>query len=186
MYHSKGFTLAELLVSLSILAITLALAAPSFGNLLKANRTAALINDLITDLQLARSEAIKRNKTVTLCKSSNKQSCNGNWSDGWIIFSDTDRDRRIDREDRLIAVSDAVGRSLDIDWNAFRSDNYIQFDSQGFIHSNNGTFKVCPSDHDARQARAVIINRLGRARSSRDRDGDGIDEDARGRPLTCG
>ena len=187
MQNSKGFTLAEMVVSLSILSIILSLAAPSFGNLLKSNRATALVNDLLTDLHIARSEAIKRNQPVTLCKSSNRQTCTGNWGDGWIIFSDADRDRRIDEDqgDRLLATSDAVGNSLNVSWNAFRSDNYIQFSSMGFIHSNNGTFKVCPPDNDARQARAVIINRVGRARVSSDSNGDGIHEDARRRPLKC-
>ena len=185
MHYSKGFTLAELVVSLSILAITLAIAAPSFGNLVKSNRATALVNDLLTDLQLARSEAIKLNQTVTLCKSSDKLGCNGDWSDGWIVFSDSNRNRRIDGTDRLLVISDAIGGSLVLSWNAFRSDNYIQFSSQGYIHSNNGTFKICPPDRDVRQARALIINRIGRARVSKDRNSDGIHEDARGRPLFC-
>ena len=187
MQLSKGFTLAELIVSLSILAIMLALAVPSFGNIVKSNRAAALVNDLLTDLHIARSEAIKRNQPVTMCKSSDRQTCTGNWGDGWIIFSDMDRNRKIDNDqgDRLLAISDAIGNSLNVSWNAFRSDNYVQFSSMGFIHSNNGTFKVCPPDNDVRQARAVIINRVGRARVSSDRDDDGVHEDARRRPLAC-
>lgn len=187
MQYAKGFTLAELIVSLSILAIMLALAVPSFGNIVKSNRAAAFTNDLLTDLHVARSEAIRRNQPVTMCKSEDRQSCSGNWGDGWIIFSDANRDRTIDGDqgDKLLATSDAVGKSLKLNWNAFRSDNYIQFSSMGFIHSNNGTFKICPPDNDARQARAVIINRVGRARVSSDKNGDGIHEDARGRPLVC-
>ena len=75
MQNSKGFTLAEMVVSLSILSIILSLAAPSFGNLLKSNRATALVNDLLTDLHITNAEAIKRNQPVTLCKSSNRQTC---------------------------------------------------------------------------------------------------------------
>jgi type IV fimbrial biogenesis protein FimT len=187
MQNTKGFTLAEMVISLSILAVIITLAVPSFANLVKSNRASALTNNLLTSLHMARSESIRQNRPVTMCKSSDRLHCSGRWGDGWILFSDADRNRRIDADqgDRMLAVADAVGSSLKLSWNGFRSDNYVQFSSMGFIHSNNGTFKICPPDNDVRQARAVIINRVGRARVSSDRDNDGIHEDARGKPLVC-
>ena len=183
----NGFTLTELLVTLSITSILLTSATPMFSGILLNNRAASLTNNLLTALQAARSEAIKRNQDVTICKSSDSLTCSGNWSDGWIIFSDIDHDRRLDvlNGDTLIQAQKYAGIEFSINWNAFRSDNYIQYSSEGFIHSNNGTFKLCPPDNDAHYARAIIINRVGRARVSIDSDNDGIHEDSRGRPLSC-
>lgn len=187
--HAKknGFSLTELLVTLSITSILLTSAAPMFRGILLNNRAASLTNNLLTALQIARSEAIKRNQDVTICKSNDSQTCSGNWSDGWIIFSDLDHDRRLDvlNGDSLIQVQKYAGIEFHINWNAFRSDNYIQYSAEGFIHSNNGTFSLCPPGNDAHYARAIIINRVGRARVSIDSDNDGIHEDGRGRPLSC-
>ncbi len=183
----SGFTLTELLVTLSISSILIASAAPVFSQILLNNRAVSLTNNLITALQIARSEAIKRNQDVTICKSNDSLTCSGNWSDGWIIFSDIDHDRRLDvlNGDTLIQVQKYTGIEFSISWNAFRSDNYIQYNAHGFIHSNNGTFKLCPPDNDVHYARAIIINRVGRARVSKDSDNDGVHEDSRGRALVC-
>jgi type IV fimbrial biogenesis protein FimT len=182
-----AFSLTELLVTLSISFILLGSSAPLFTGILMNNRVVTISNDLLTALQIARSEAIKRNQDVTLCKSSDSQSCGGNWSDGWIIFSDIDHDRRLDLHDgdTLINIKKFSSLTYDISWNAFRSDNYIQYNAHGFIHSNNGTFKLCPPDNNVHYARAIIINRVGRARVSSDSNNDGVHEDSRGRALVC-
>jgi len=183
----SGFTLTELVLTLAISSILVSSAAPAFRGLLLNNRAVSLTNNLITALQIARSEAIKRNQDVTICKSSDSLTCSGSWSDGWIIFSDIDHDRRLDElnGDTLIQVQKYAGIEFSISWNAFRSDNYIQYNAHGFIHSNNGTFKLCPPDNNVHYARAIIINRVGRARASKDSDNDGVHEDSRGRALVC-
>ena len=183
----SAYSLIEILATLSIVSILASSAAPLFTGILMNNKAASISNELITALQIARSEAVKRNQDVTLCKSSDSLSCGGSWSDGWIIFSDNDHDRHLDTDDgdTLIYTKEFKGLLFDISWNAFRSDNYIQYNSQGTIHSNNGTFKLCPPDNNVNYARAIIINRVGRARVSKDSDNDGIHEDSRGRALVC-
>jgi type IV fimbrial biogenesis protein FimT len=182
-----GLSLSEILVTLSIASILVTSALPDLSDLLMANRVATLSNELLAAMQLTRSEAIKRNMDVTICKSNNATSCSGHWSDGWIIFVDRDGDKQLDPADgdTLIRIHTLDEKRFNITWNAFRSDNYIRYSAQGFIHSNNGTFILCPSDRDARHARAIIINRVGRARVSRDSNKDGIHENSRGLPLVC-
>ena len=182
-----GISLIETLATLSIAAILAGMAMPGFNSLLMSNRATVLSNNLLTAMYMARAEAVKRNTAVTFCKSNDSSSCSGSWSDGWILFSDHDGDRRLDADDgdELISVYQLVSLDFGIDWNGFRSDNFIRFSPQGFIYSNNGTFTLCPADENSRYARAVIINRLGRARISKDNDGDGIHEDGYGRPIDC-
>ena len=182
-----GHTLIELLVALTVSSILLASATPMFAGMLMNNRATTLANNLLTSLQVARFEAIKRNRDITICKSNDAVSCSGSWSDGWIIFSDFNKNKQLDTSDgdQIIEVKTLSNAEFSINWNAFRSDTYIRYNALGFIHSNNGTFKLCPPNSDARYARAIIINRLGRARVSRDADQDGIHEDSRGRALSC-
>lgn len=86
-----GFTLLELLVTISIAAILMSIAIPSFNSQRERSLVTGASNDLLADILLARSEAVKRSTRVTVCTSSNMTSCGGaSWADGWIIFQDPD------------------------------------------------------------------------------------------------
>jgi type IV fimbrial biogenesis protein FimT len=82
-----GFTLIEMLVTISIMAILLAVAVPSFQNVALSSKLTSQANNFVASVQLARSEAIKRNATVTLCASSDDSTCTGDWEDGWIVLA---------------------------------------------------------------------------------------------------
>ena len=87
----RGFTIIELLVTVAVAAILLTVVVPSFVSVTQSTRASAEANLLVGDLYLARSEAIKRGQSVTVCSSSDGLSCNGNpavWSNGWIVFPD--------------------------------------------------------------------------------------------------
>lgn len=77
--ESRGFTAIELLVVVSILAIFAAIAAPGLQSLVEGQRIKALAYDLTADLLLARSEALKRNSTVSISRSGST------WSTGWVM-----------------------------------------------------------------------------------------------------
>jgi len=87
--RAGGFTMIELLITLTIAIILAVIAVPQYADFTQARRTTSEITSLSNDMQLARTEAIKEGQTVTLCVSSNQTSCTGTlWSQGWIIFSD--------------------------------------------------------------------------------------------------
>jgi type IV fimbrial biogenesis protein FimT len=88
--RSPGFTLLELLITMSIAAILLTLAVPSFRYVTNSNRIAGEVNGLLGDLQFARAEAVKEGRTVTVCVSTDGQNCAGSttWQSGWIVYSD--------------------------------------------------------------------------------------------------
>ncbi|WP_194723885.1 GspH/FimT family pseudopilin [Noviherbaspirillum malthae] len=82
-----GFTLIELMVAVAVTAILLGIAVPSLLDVLLGSRLTAHANTLVASLQLARSEAIKRNAVVTVCPSANGTSCtDGSWEQGWIVL----------------------------------------------------------------------------------------------------
>jgi type IV fimbrial biogenesis protein FimT len=85
--YAGGLTMIELMVALVVLAILVTIAVPSFRNASLGSRLSASANDLLASVQLARSEAIKRNQTITICASSDGATCaaSGGWEQGWII-----------------------------------------------------------------------------------------------------
>jgi type IV fimbrial biogenesis protein FimT len=83
-----GFTLLELMTTLSVVGIVLAVGVPSYLTVIRNNRAAANANELVSALTIARSEAVRRGDRVSLCRSSDGASCGGTWTDGWIVFVD--------------------------------------------------------------------------------------------------
>lgn len=83
----RGFTLVELMVTIAVMAILLAIAVPSFNNASLGSKLNSIANEFVASAQLARSEAIKRNTSATLCASNNGSTCGGTWSDGWVVLA---------------------------------------------------------------------------------------------------
>ncbi|PID33763.1 MAG: hypothetical protein CR955_00910 [Thiotrichales bacterium] len=90
---NSGFTLIEMIVTITIVAIFASIAVPSFSNLIKKNRITTSTNEFISSLVLARSEALKRSRDVTVCASDDQTSCSGTeFSKGWIVYADCNGD----------------------------------------------------------------------------------------------
>lgn len=84
--RSRGFTLVELMVTVSVIALLAAIAVPGMTALINNSRINGQSEELVSSLQLARAEAVRRNARVTVCPSSNGSTCasSTSWS-GWVI-----------------------------------------------------------------------------------------------------
>jgi len=89
MKRQYGFTLTELVVVTSIVAILLSLGVPSYRSITNSYRLSSEVNGLLGDLMYARAEAIKEGQPVTVCASTNGTTCSGGtaWQTGWIVWS---------------------------------------------------------------------------------------------------
>jgi type IV fimbrial biogenesis protein FimT len=183
----NGFSLLELLAALAVAVILGSLAVASFTGPVQQSRSTAAINQLIGAVATTRHAAIHRRTTATLCPSANGTDCGprNTWHTGALIFADADRDGTRSADEPVIAVLPPLpgpGRAY---WRSFRNRASLSFGPNGLTLWQSGNFLYCPDTEDARFFRQVILNSAGRARLARDRNGDGIAEDARGRPLTC-
>ena len=111
---SRGFTLLELMVTLLIVSILAGIAAPSLSNLVSQSQIVAARDSLANAIMMARSEAVFGKQPVTICASTNQQSCSGggDWDSGWIIFTDEAPTGSIEGDDELIDVSYGSGNVL--------------------------------------------------------------------------
>lgn len=163
----RGVTLLELMIVITVLAIVLAVGVPGMRELVLNNRQVSAINELVTALQLARSEAITRNVAapagVSVCASNDGETCSGTWTDGWIVFTDSDTTSGAALE------ADALLRSTD-------APPGLTITSPGFagviIYRRDGRaldavdFQFCDS-RGASKARVVQLGLSGRPAVSR-------------------
>lgn len=80
-----GFTMIELMITIVIAAILLAVGVPSYRAVLQNSRASAVASDFTSAINLARSEAVRRGLGTQLCPSINGTTCGGSWADGWIV-----------------------------------------------------------------------------------------------------
>lgn len=83
--RNQGFTLIELIVTLTILGIAVAIAVAAFGEVIERNRQEALKDEIENALYTARTQAILQRRTIEICGSGNGKSCSSSWTDGWLI-----------------------------------------------------------------------------------------------------
>ncbi len=165
----------ELLTTLAIVAVLATLAAPSFRTLQLDGRRTAVVNGFLHALFLARSEAIKRARIVSVCRSADGQRCDyraADWRAGWIVFVNHDRDDPPERdaaEELIISAGGWPGGSITSNRRAYS----FRPAAQGVV---NGTIVFCDARGSA-HARAIIISHTGRPRVAH--------RDADGKPLRC-
>ena len=106
-YRQSGFTMVELMVTIAIVAILAALALPSFQQSLRSNRVATATNEMIGALSLARGEAIRNNGGGAVCPSTNGTACGGAWSDGWLVWADTNGNGALNAGEAVLRYSQA-------------------------------------------------------------------------------
>ena len=111
MQKNEGLTLIELMVVLVIVAILIGLAAPNLRSLLVRWAADTAAASLADDFRYARSEAIRRNDFVTICRSLDGKSCagqDGSWHIGWLVFVDRNADG-------VVSAAAAAGAALPAD-----------------------------------------------------------------------
>lgn len=127
---NRGFTILELLVTLSVAAVLTAVAVPSFRDFVANSRVSSASNLLVTHLNAARSEAVTRGMPVAICASSDQATCSEStsWSSGWIVFTDDSGEAGVlDDDDELLRAAQPPNRDLSMQ----SGNSYVRFGTIG-------------------------------------------------------
>ncbi len=173
-HHTRGYSLYELLATITLVALVLGLGLPSFSGVIARNRQHTEINALFHAIHLARKESIMRRQVVSLCPSLDGISCepSHDWSTGWLMFENDDRDEppRRSSDEALLQVHKVAANIR------------ITANRRGFTlratqkRATNGTIVIC--DQAGRVTpRALVVSYTGRPRVTL--------ETPRGEPYSC-
>lgn len=168
--RNQGFTLFELILTLTLSAILVSIAVPSLSAILARQRQHVEINALFHAIHLARKESIMRRKVVSICPSLDGENCNAgrDWSKGWIVFENSDRDSppSVDSGEAVLrrhAVADGVQIQANRSGFTLRAT---------FLRATNGTLIFCDPMHRI-TPKALVVSYTGRPRvaaNKRNRD----------------
>ena len=161
MKRNTGFTLLELMITLTILSLVMVIGVPSMRDLVKNDRMVTQINTLVGHLAYARSEAALRHQSVVICASGTQTSCSTtNWASGWIIFVDADNNADFSAGEDMLRVVDELSGS-----NTLTSTvgSVVTYDKRGFAPNSVGSFTLCDDRGDAHM-KSISISTTGRVR----------------------
>lgn len=169
--RDKGFTLIELMMTIALLGILLFIAVPNFSGFVASSRLVAAKEMLISTISLARSEAIKRGEVIKVCRrQSLNDLCDGDnvgavdadWSNGWLVFSDTDNDNQVDAGE-LIKIYTDIADSTTI---TFSRQDRFEYSGLGLLNTasaNDEAFTITDNG-DADDGAVILLRPTGRVR----------------------
>jgi type IV fimbrial biogenesis protein FimT len=168
--RQRGVSLVEILITCAILAGIAGMALPAIQWVTGSMRLTATANELLAHLHLARSESIKRNGRVALCKSINGEACasGGGWQQGWIVFHDRNGNGVRDVGEVLVQKAAGAQDSLRVSGNATLA-RYVSFVPSGETQTPGGGFQagtitLCHASAGRTEARQIIVSAVGRPR----------------------
>jgi type IV fimbrial biogenesis protein FimT len=167
---NQGFTILELMVTVAIAGILVSVAMPSFTESIIGNRLTTYNNELVGALNLARSEAIKRNQQVIVARTG------ATWNLGWRVYVDVDRTAGNDdtfndngdaslcesTEDCVLRIYPTLPTGYTINTNSFGT--FIRYTPSGQANLV-GAFAIC-ENNDTNGSKEINILATGRARLS--------------------
>ena len=153
-----GFTLTEMLVTIIIMAILLAIAAPSYISTISSTRMSGEINTLQEDLNFARSEAVKRGLKIDVCPPTtpNGTTCATtnplDWSSGWVVLLNGTTTR--------LRISPGVTHGDTLISTSVAAIPYPQFTQAGYIFFTgaSATIKLHGTNSTPSQYRCIVFN----------------------------
>jgi len=161
---NSGFTLIEIIVVLTIIGIIMGMTVPAMRNFLQRQQLSSQSQDFFTAVNLARSDAIRRGKRVTICQSPDSATCTvlGNWDQGWIVFADPNNNATVDAGEELILVHQALSGGSRMSSDDAAVKTHITFNNLGAPSGIGGTITLC----NPQRRIDIILSSTGRLRTT--------------------
>jgi len=199
---ANGFTLLELLMTIAIAGILLAVGLPSFGSMIAESRISAQYNSFVGSLYQARSEAIKGGTDITVCPRSAVEatSCGGigDWKNGWIVFKDqayspSESVALVESQDAILSVKPAMKGENTVVAFGSRTNQvtnvadvaYVRYMQNGSSSLSTGSIVICDAGRGAESSRALNVSLTGDIRRGSVVAGSLVPRDAFNRPVSC-
>ncbi|WP_170113461.1 GspH/FimT family pseudopilin [Ahniella affigens] len=157
---SAGFSLTELLVTLAVASILVGIALPSFRLFSQNQNVAAQANQLVSDLNAARVEAVKLASFVRVSPVS------GSWNNGWVVATDSNQNGTVDGTDVLLrqAPEAVQGFSWSLTATPAGPVSNVFYGGNGYLSGNQTLlFQLRTPDGNAAHCRRVAVALSGRA-----------------------
>lgn len=164
--RQRGFSLGEVLATMAVMGVLTAAAVPAFQSVIGESRRATAINQLISAMHMARSEAITQNARAIICPGTDGVNCVADaWSEGWFAFVDRNGDGARDEDETLIASADAdprIGIVTDSfgDELVYRESGRVLLTEAG---ATSGDFVICDT-REVSPPRVIIVPLQGHPR----------------------
>lgn len=163
--ENAGITLVEVLVGLAIVALLTRLAVPSYRFIINSSRISSEVSDLLTTLQFARSEAMRRGVSVSVCASTNASACSASsdWTSGWMAFEDTNSNGAADDNTPVMRSHAAITNGDKVQ--ADNSTGSVRFNREGIaagLAADPVTLTFTPPTNPGLQKRCLAIGVSGR------------------------
>jgi len=157
----NGFTLVELLVTLSILALISGMVWPSFKNLTTTLHSDSVKGKWVQLLNFARSSAVMNNSIVTVCPMINSN-CVDDLNQTWSVFTDNNKNKILDSDESLLRILTPNAKTR---FAIFRADRpYFRFkpESSGIYSGSLKGFSICPTGKADKYSHHITVNINGR------------------------
>ena len=180
----QGFTLIELMISVSVTSILAALAIPNYSQFIVQMRVDNEISQLHRILLITRNAAINSGQKAIVCPLDESQQCTSQWQNELSVFIDVNDNKTFDGNEKIIRIRPAIKTNDKLIYGKGRTK--ITFKPTGQLSGlANGTFRYCPQRYK-NYSRGIIVARSGRLYQSSDIDNDGVDENRGNKEISCG
>ncbi|WP_206485864.1 GspH/FimT family pseudopilin [Thalassotalea sp. G2M2-11] len=183
---SNGFTLIEILVSITILMILITVGIPSFDDFIVQMRVDNEISSINRLLNTARVSAISNSLPTTVCPLNDDNQCHNQWHKSISVFIDTNNNKifEANKGEIILTSKDAIHHQDKLQYGTSRIG--LTYGNDGHLNGwgQNATFSYCPHNH-LNKSRGVVVHLSGRAYKSKQDKSSGRDKTRSGKYIVC-